>query len=305
MATHSSEIVTECDSTELVVIDKTKSSGKRFGRLSATRHALEAIGSGHNMLLTNLAKNCRVLFVEGEDFPIVKAFAGRLRRNELAIGLGVTVFPIGGFPDPSNLLALCKGIGAAIGEDVLFAGVFDRDYRPTETVDLICSELSRELSYVHIYARKEIENYLLTPEVIDRALARLAKDRGERTGHLLIMPQARDLLEELTVGMRTDVQAQLAAKRLPLRKRLDEATLLAEVGHDLDDRWPDLALRLEVLSGKEVLARLNGRLQDEIGMSLTPRRIIDAYEAREIPLEIRSLVARLDEFRTLSVPVSK
>jgi hypothetical protein len=76
LATHSSEVIGDADPSEIAVIDKTKRAAERLRDIESVQVALSTIGSIHNISLARLAKNRRVLFVEGEDdFRILRRFA--------------------------------------------------------------------------------------------------------------------------------------------------------------------------------------------------------------------------------------
>jgi energy-coupling factor transporter ATP-binding protein EcfA2 len=76
LATHSVEILGEADPSEILLIDKSKSSARRLRDIEGVQQALDNIGSIQNMTLTELAKNRRLVFVEGlRDYRIIRRFA--------------------------------------------------------------------------------------------------------------------------------------------------------------------------------------------------------------------------------------
>ena len=77
LATHSAEIVTEADPSDLVLIDKSRKTAKRLADQRTSAAALEVLGARPNLALTRLARSRRVLFVEGADFRILRRFAAR------------------------------------------------------------------------------------------------------------------------------------------------------------------------------------------------------------------------------------
>ena len=68
-----------------------------------------------------------------------------------------------------------------LGAKILKAVVFDRDYRSDDEVAEIRSQLNKFADLAHIHSRKETENYLLEPAVIDRALKRRITEHNKRT----------------------------------------------------------------------------------------------------------------------------
>jgi energy-coupling factor transporter ATP-binding protein EcfA2 len=76
LATHSSEIMSEADPSEIVFVDRRRRAGDRLKDVVGVQKALDAVGSAQNITLTALARSRRVLFVEGEDdFRLLRRFA--------------------------------------------------------------------------------------------------------------------------------------------------------------------------------------------------------------------------------------
>jgi energy-coupling factor transporter ATP-binding protein EcfA2 len=300
LATHSAEIVAETDPSELVIIDKRAKSGRRLQDAEGVADALRRLGSAQNVALTQLARSRRVLFVEGQDFKILRRLAARLGLSELASGAGITPFPVGGFPEPSTLAALARGIRQALGIDVGFAGVFDRDYRPDEEVGRVETALEEELSLTHIYRRKELENYLLIPKVLDRAVTRALRNRKRRTGKAIpAAPDSSDMLTRITEKLKLGVVAQLTGheSRLPSKTGYDVSTINKAIAEAVEDKWSDLSYRFDIVPGKAVLAQFNAELQAAAGVSLSQTQIVEAMAASEIPHEMARLLRDLDRFR--------
>ncbi len=110
VATHSTEVMTEADPTEIILVDKTHKSGKRLNDVSGVQQALNTIGSIQNITLTRLARNRRVLFVEGSnDYTIIRRFCRRLGYQALASGSDITPVESGGFSSWERIKALFLG----------------------------------------------------------------------------------------------------------------------------------------------------------------------------------------------------
>jgi energy-coupling factor transporter ATP-binding protein EcfA2 len=301
LATHSSEIVTEVEPSDIVIVDKTKTSGRRVAGISGVQKALDAIGSIQNVVLAQLARTRRVLFVEGDDFKILRRFAAKLGLGELANAIGLTTVPLGGFPDPAAVRALSAGIEMALGERVAFAGVFDRDYRSQDEVEAVELDLEQVLAYTHIYGRKELENFLLSPTVLQRAIDRTVGDRARRTGEAGIAADAAALLEKASEPYRIETQSQLVASATKRRSgdRRDPATINRDVMETFEERWKDLELRLGLAPGKRVLADFNQLLRSQAKISLSVAVIVDAFHTHEIPFELATVVREIDGFRRI------
>ena len=171
------------DPSEIVLIDKQKRAGERLKDVVGVQKALDAVGSTQNITLTALARSRRVLFVEGEsDFRLLRRFARRLGLQELAAGSGIIALPSGGFGSWQRVTTLASGIAQALGASLSIAAVYDRDYFWSEQIQEVVTALSEHLKLAHVHERKEVENYLLIPDVLDRALRRAVDESVARRG---------------------------------------------------------------------------------------------------------------------------
>lgn len=293
--------MSEADPSEIILVDKHKRGGERLKDISGVQRALEAVGSIQNITLSTLARNRRVLFVEGDnDFRLLRRFARKLRMSELSAGLGITSLESGGFGSWQRVTTLAMGIAEVLGAPLTIAAIYDRDYFCEEEVSNLKASLSSKLSLAHVHDRKEIENYLLIPDALDRAIERAVIERTARSGTAIsTLPKARDLLLEITDGLRDDVQSQLIACRTNYLRGSgkDIAVITRETLTWFSPRWEDLALRLVLVPGKEVLRMLREKLQTMLGVSLTDARIVEAMHKDDVPLDLRQLLVALDDFR--------
>ncbi len=301
LATHSTEIMAEADPAEIVIVDKTTKKAVRVQDADGVQQALDTIGSVHNLSLSELARNRRILFVEGaEDLKIIRGFAARAGYPEIASCRGVSALESDGFAAWKRIRDFAWGVKKAVASPPKIAAIFDRDYFPQEAVDAIEAELKTAVAFSHIHKRKEIENYLLNPEVIDRTIALLVAEKAKRSGEKVpskIAPAA-NLLLALSDDMKATTQAQIGAKRWEHQRSSgkDQATVLAVVNAEFDKEWANLKFRLRVLSGKELFKRLTARVHTDLGVTLTPARILLQFKKSEIPKGIAVLLAKFDKF---------
>jgi energy-coupling factor transporter ATP-binding protein EcfA2 len=300
IATHSTEIVSEVDPHCLLSINKKQKSAKQVKDALQVKKVFAALGSNINPILTQLAKTRRALFVEGGDFQILSLLARLFRFTRVANRADFAVVPLEGF-NPRRALDLARGMEVTLDSDVLKAVILDRDYRSDEEVAAVLSDLKKETELCWVHQHKEIENYLLVPTVLERAVfARLA-DRARRTGgEAKKVPDVTALLEEVTSPMKPEVAGQYLAKRAEyLRKKnpgLDLATCNAEVMKAFEADWNSLRNRFRIVSGKQVLAGLNERLQKTVSVSLSNTQICAHFTKDDVADDLRRLILRVREF---------
>ncbi|HZH14285.1 MAG TPA: AAA family ATPase, partial [Archangium sp.] len=301
LATHSTEIISDADPSELLVINKRNKTAQRMKTTGDVQSALEILGSTQNITLTQLARSRRVLFVEGEDFKILARFAQQLGLRELSAGIDLTVVQVGGFSNWERVQSLAWGIERVLGQSLLLAAVFDRDYRCAEEVAEILGDL-KSLKLAHILQRKEIENYLLIPGPLEKAITHALHERARRSGEPpLPMRPIEQLLREVTDPMHHELLGQYVTKRTQYLKSsgLDPATLTTRTLNEFQNRWDELHQRMELVPGKLVLSRLNEVLGQELKINISMRGIISQMRKEEIPADLTALLTDLESFRKL------
>jgi hypothetical protein len=300
IATHSTELVSGADPNDIVVITSRARSGRRLKEPSQLQNVFQTLGSNLNPTLTQLAKSRRALFVEGTDFQVISWFAERLGKARVANRAQFAVIPAHGF-NPQKVADVSAGIEATLGGKIFKGAIFDRDYRSDGEVRAISSELKTHCRLVHLHARKEIENFLLVPSVLERAVNARLEDRRRRAGTAKeLSHDLRKVLSELTEGMRRDVQSQCLTSYVryerSVRRGIDDTTLTTEALALFDDRWADLDRRLATVPGKELFARLNTFLTEEYEVSLSHGAVARSFRVQDVPPEMVELITKIDEF---------
>jgi len=303
LATHSTEIMSEADHSEILLVDKKKKSAHRLKDIEGVQQALDLVGSIQNITLTQLARNRRLIFVEGTtDFRIIRRFALKLGLHDLASGIDLTPVESGGFSSWESILSFAKVFEKAVGRSVNIGVIYDRDYIPQEQVNDIVDDLKRHLELAHIHDRKEIENYLLIPAALERAIKKGILEREKRSGQKYSSTVAvNSILDDVTSPIRGEIQAQYIAKRSKYfeHSKTDCATINAQTIKEFDDKWNQIETRMEIVPGKEVLKRIREICQTEFTVNLTENRIIDEINKNEIPSNLIELIEKLEAYRKL------
>jgi len=306
LATHSTEIMGEADHSEILLVDKAKKSALRLKDIEGVQKVLEIVGSIQNITLTQLARNRRLVFVEGfSDFRVIRRFAQKLGFLELSSGIDLTAVESGGFSSWESILAFARVFEKAVGKSLNIGVIYDRDYWPQEQVQEIKDNLNKHLSIAHIHERKEIENYLLIPSALEKALEKAIKEHAKRSGEKAINhTPISELLNEITEPQKSNTQAQYMAKRSDYFKlsKLDNATVNAKTIDLFNKKWATIETRMEIVSGKEVLRRLREKVQKDYMVNLTETRIINEIDKEEIPSDLIELLQILERFRTNKEP---
>jgi hypothetical protein len=155
------------------------------------------LGSNLNPILTQLAKTRRAIFVEGDDFQIVGRFARRLSLPHVANRKDFALVPVKGF-NPERIRSLKSGMEITLGGPVLATAILDRDYRSDDERAFIAAQCEGFCKFVTVHRCKEVENFLLVPEAIDRAAARRLSEVSKRSGKLSWPPKTGQVAKRVS-----------------------------------------------------------------------------------------------------------
>lgn len=300
LATHSAEIVNDAERDDVVLVNRGRQSAKRITEIEGLQEALFSIGSAQNIHLTKLSKGRRVLFLEGQDYRQLRRLAARFGYDALADGGDLTVVPIGGFAQKQRIEDAAWTFGQVLKAEISIAGLLDRDYRCDEEIEEILVGMRETVPRFHILGAKEIENYLLVPHAIGKAIETRLRGRPDKLD--LYNSRGPDqplrLLMEVTDAMRVDVQSQLVAHRIRHfgKSGKDAATIVRETVAIFDAHWDDEIARLRIAPGKATLSALNGRLEKDYGISITGAQIISHLRSTDLSPELQAILADLNSF---------
>jgi energy-coupling factor transporter ATP-binding protein EcfA2 len=301
LATHSTEIMMEAEHSDILLVSREYQAAKRLKNQGQLQSVFSAsLGSSIRPVLTQIGRTRRLVFVEGKDFHVISQFAAKLGSAVVANRSRFAVIPAGGF-NPAKARAFKEGVEETLGTKISAALVFDRDYRSEDEVLEQLTAFRKYCDYAHIHSRKELENFLLVPDAIDRAIATRISQRGERTGEMASYSGSiRQQLEIITASMKNHLLGQLLTRRPSLEDKAKQETHRSSVATNIlaqfDNKWVDLDSRLQIVHGKDVLTALNEHLQSTWQINLTATQIIDAMQPSEIPDEMKEVVSSLAEF---------
>jgi AAA15 family ATPase/GTPase len=306
IATHSTEIVSEAEADEILVVNKKHTSARRIKNPSDLTSVFDSLGSNLNPVLTQLAKTRRVLFVEGKDFQIIRRFAQKLGESNIGSQRGFAVFPIEGF-NPQKMKHLKEGIEKTLETEVAAAIVLDGDYRCDEEKAFLTAECEKECDLAIVHQRKEIENFLLVKDALVKAAEARLRERARRS-HMEVgpLPDVGKWLEEFADQQESYILGQrLSEYERFMRSQnttIDKPTLNKRCLEHFRERWDKGEGRIDCIPGKEALSFINRQLGEVLGISLTPTSIIESMPRSSVPNEMEGLVAKIKHFLSRPLP---
>ena len=152
---------------------------------------------------------------------------------------------------------------------------------------------------LHIWSRKEIENYLLVPTAISRFITENAADD-------VTPPDSNDVameIEYIIEAMRDSPITDGFAKNLLDRDKAGGVTKAnREARRLVSERWKSAESRCVVAPGKKVMSRLSDWASNEFGVSFGTGTIAQALRASEIDREIGEVLKAIELRRGFAPP---
>jgi hypothetical protein len=301
LATHSPEMVNEAEHNDIVLIDRSKRTARRVEDIDGLQDALFKIGSGQNIHLARLSRGKKILFLEGDDYRLLRRFAARLGFNELADDSTLTVIPIGGFSQRHRIEDAAWIFEKVLRAEISIAAVLDRDYRCNEEIDALVNGARSTVPLFHILEGKELENYLLVPAAITRAICERLRERkcGDCEPTNISVDTVQQMLAELADEMKSGVLSQRISNRLRFfanRTAKDPSTIANEAIAVLDQDWASPLRQFLVLPGKQFLTAFNARLHHRLHVSITAAQIIRHMSREEIGTDLQLILRSLNQF---------
>jgi hypothetical protein len=130
------------------------------------------------------------------------------------------------------------------------------------------------------------------------AIANCLTERNDMVAEVSV-EYVEEQIEDLTAEMKSGVLSQVISNRMRYfanRTSRDPATIAGEAIAKLDAEWATLETRLTVVPGKQLLAALNGRLQQDLGISIAAPQIIRNIAPDVTSSELRLVLFDLNQF---------
>jgi len=298
IATHSVEMINEADISDVLIIDKNNKNAKRLNDSKAIQNVVDLLGSVQNMHLTRLLKNKKILFLEGNDYSILKKLAAKIKLNDLANGNGITVVPMGGFSHWPMVKNAEKLFQTILNEKINIAIILDRDYRCDEELEGIKEKISDTVNYLHFWERKEIENYLINIDVIKK----IVEMKLKRRNRLDLLDSYDKKIDQIFKDVCLDQVDNIVGaytesifNNRKNRKHLSEIS--TECSREIRIKMDSIDEVLKLIPGKHVLANLSTEFQKEFGVSLTNNEIIKFTKIDDVSNELIRVLNEVNKFR--------
>lgn len=296
VATHSVEIISEVEPSEILIVDRKSEKSVFATSLPAAQEALRQIGSIHNLQLARLWNSRKLILVEGKDLRFLKTIQDKLFPESQEPFDAIPNMQIGGWTGWPYVIGSRMVLKNALGEEVKAYCILDRDYHTKEEIQKRQKQAIDHGICLHIWEKKEIENYFIVPEVI-------AKIINENLTISVKGPTVDDVKRsilsfvEKVIGQVFDAIANeflwnYRSGGLPQANR--RARELVDKACETEEG------KISLVSGKELITYLSHWSQSQFGVSISSSRILKALDKSQLDPEIIRVVRAIEKRYSLN-----
>lgn len=288
------QIMSEVDAEEIVVIDASAPESLPAADLAAVQQVIERMGGVHNLQLTRMWRARRVLLVEGDDLTVLERIHATLSPDAMPLGAS-PAWSIGGWGGYPYAVGSSMALKNAAGQRIRTYCVLDRNYHIDEEIRERFSSAKAKGIDLHVWKRKEIENYLLVPAAIARLI-----DAGRRKGRPPSVDEVAKRLDTIAEGFREEVfLAHVDAHSDRGRGKSRSRDAAAYAARAMEERYGNADSRIAACPGKRVLRELRKWSQKQYGVSLSAPAIATELLESEVDAEMRGVLRAIEAARAL------
>lgn len=289
VATHSIEIISEVEPENILVVDKTKSISRFTNSIPSVQKIIDNIGGVHNIQLTRLWKCKKCILVEGNDLKILRHLHNTLfPKSETPIET-IPNMSIGGWSGWKFAIGSSMILKNAADETINTYCILDRDYYTKDEIETRLNEAKRSGVKLHIWGRKEIENYLIVPKAISRIINR-ETNLGVRADESKIIKQIEKICDDLHDETFDSIATQISyVEKREHQKANSKARVI------MTEYWKSIDGKLTLVSGKEALSRLSKWSQEEYHVSLSSQKLAKEIKGEEILPEMKKVIKAIEK----------
>lgn len=290
IATHSVEIMAESDPANILIIDKKEKRSRYANSEPGVQLLIDQIGGIHNVHLARLWSARKFLLLEGKDMSLLRQFHSILYPDaELPLD-ALPALPIGGWSGWQYAVGCSMALKNAVGERIASYCILDSDYHAADAILERYEDAERRGVNLHVWNRKEIENFLLRPRAIRRVLTLRITD-----GEVPSEQELQDKILELCEQQRHTVEDGFASALVQRDRKLDVITANKTARAFVQKIWEAPGDRASIVSGKDLLAGLSRWTQQEFGVAFGAPAVARQMTVSDIPQEVAEVIRAIEE----------
>lgn len=283
VSTHSIEIISEVDPSNILIIDKAKTKSIYASNVPVVQRILNSIGSIHNLQLTKLWSSKKLVIVEGEDIAILKRLQYKVFPNTEEPFDTIPNFDIGGWGGWNYARGSSLLLRETVDHNIKIYCIFDSDYHTEKQKNERLNEAKKLGVQIHIWKRKEIENYLIVPT----AILRIIKEESKRPVTITVS-EIEAKINEIVKVYEEEILHNFATELQSEDRKLSIPTVMKEAKRYID-KFENR------ISGKTLISNINKWAHENFKVTLNPIKLANKLENNEIDNEIKEVITSIEK----------
>lgn len=285
VATHSLEMIADVAPSEIILVSKRAARSRALSSSEQAQSVVEAIGTNLNIQLSKVAVSGKIIFVEGKDYGFLDQIAFKMGNVFYDKFAKIPHFSVGGMNNwPRAAMASRAFHDTSSGkvEGVMF---IDRDYKCDQIFEEIVKNSEKDYLRMHVWSKKEIENYFLDEKIIHAYLSR----ENDKVQFEIVKDIVDGVIKELSEDIEILIadSLQKADRKLALPTAVDLAKSIVKERISQGNPWKD------IVSGKKAISMISERCQDKWGMQISPMSLCRHMKLEQVDAELRKAIESL------------
>lgn len=291
VATHSIEIMAEVNPSSILVVDKNTKRSKYTTDLPGVQGIIDNIGSIQNIGLARLWSSKKLLLVEGKDIQLLKRIQNTLFPKSEEPLDAIPNSKIGGWGGWNLVKGADLVMKNGLKQNIKTYCILDSDYYPESDIKKRLTEAKTNGIHLHIWSKKEIENFLLCPEALFRIISREnTSDKSVTLGEVKIK------LERICEGLKDQVLDNISDRIHNQNKKYTPSKANKEARKIVEEKWAE---KESLVSGKAVLKKIREWSQARFGVSFSDTALAQELNEKELHPELVKVLTAIEKCNPL------
>ena len=309
IATHSLEIMSEVDADNILIVDRRKDHSNFATELPEIQKVISNdLGSIHNLELAKLWSAKKFLMVEGNDIAILKRFQNTLfPQSESPIDT-IPSSDIGGWGGWRYAIGTKFVLKNSGDEIIKIYCILDSDYHLPPDKQNRLSEAKKNDIELHIWNQKELENYLVVPEAILRAVIIKKPEIRDKLILETLVRQidliCEDMKEEVIQDFAGEIDKYYRKDHTIIDFTNENKELKFELKNSMkvakkyvESRWGN---KIEIVPGKKLLKEINKWLNVNYKVNFSTLQLASTITKAEMPHELIGVFNSIENLDTMN-----
>jgi predicted ATP-dependent endonuclease of OLD family len=296
VATHSVEIMSEVEPAEILVVNRRSSKSGFADSVPYVQSLIRSIGSVHNLQLARIWNAHKLILVEGPDDVKFLRILHRILFSKSAESFeAIPIIELGGWSGWKHATGYPELLKNAFEENIITYCIFDSDYFTAQAIDERVQEASKKDIKIHIWRKKEMENYFLTPTTVQRIVSREMRKDVE----IPSVEYIDSIINVVVDGMKGETVDNISTCIQQSDRKLVAGTAHRMARQKVESLWGTEDGQRSIVCGKDVISRLSEWAQQNYGVTLNGERILKNMTYQEIDQELKQVITAIEKGQPL------